>query len=48
VEYDKVLMGWEHWDSGGHFWHDAVIETKSIALAQWILPNRDRSCNGGT
>jgi len=26
-------------DAGGHFWHDAVIETKIITPAQWILPN---------
>jgi hypothetical protein len=35
-------------DAGGHFWHDAVIETNIITPAQWILPNRNRSCNGGT
>ena len=35
-------------DAGVHFWHDAVIETNIITPAQWILPNRNRSCNGGT
>jgi hypothetical protein len=32
----------------GHFWHDTVIETKIITPAQWILPNPNGSCNGGT
>jgi hypothetical protein len=34
--------------AGGHIWHDTVIETNIITPAQWILPNLNGSCNGGT
>ena len=40
-------LGAKAGDAGGHFWHDTVIETNIITPAKWILPNPDRSCNGG-